>query len=558
MQGNIVELLQDINPNNRTAEWFGKYITVLRMQWRPLADPIRVKVNKKLILADQDMSKTEGSFKDTAFIKNTKFIPLGIWPRILNIIIEELLKAPPKCELKAQDPAALSDKKQDIELLRQKHILENDINTIGAKVGDPAEIVGNDKFKGNIEEFQRLGLDPNDPEDILFYEQSGFQRLKYEIAGQNLINSIMKANRFDEDTIRKFVIDILSVLVVCMQTYVDAITGQIKYRYIFPEEAYGIFGDAEDGSDDICKGIQKSTTVREWLGNVGNSFDWDKDWRQLLSAINYYYGNKFTGFRRSGMNYDCWGNNDFCKEGGCSTVSSSNLIDWNQAYLFRVYTGHIEWNTVNATATYLAKKENDEMVPGLIDLNYEMTKEETTEYYKESFYQEQMYSSYFLATGFSTQFIYKFGKVYYQTLEGANDEIAKGTYVFYRYEGKSAAEISEPYIDICNLLFYRMKWIIWHSKPQKEQHFLPELIKLSKGFQREFKQNNPNAALPPMDTVIKQIIQFKNENFVDIRDFPEVDGKTVAIIPTTEGAKGGVDNIAMQFQAIEQRGFALF
>lgn len=557
MQGQITEVLGDINPNNRTAEWYSKYITILRMSWVNLVDPIRCRQNKQIILSQQSLDKIKDTFEDVKFKTDTKFIPLGVWNRILNILVEEMTKTPPQVELKAEDSQAISDRKEDILLLKSKHILENDINTIGAKIGEPAEIVGADKFKGNIEEFQRLDLNPNDPEDIAFYEQSGFQRLKYEIAGQALINTIMKLNRFDEDTIRKFVIDILAVLVLCMQKYVDAITGEIKYRYIFPEEAFGIFGDSEDGSDDICKGVQRITTVREWLGSVGNSFDWDKDWRQMLGAINYYGGmNKYTGFIRNGFRYECFGNDIWSNEAGIIGATSSNLLDWNLAYTFKVYTGYIEWNTVDATATYLAKKETGEILPGIVDFNTELsTKKETKEYEKESFYQEQMYKSYFLATGFSSQFIYNYGKVYYQQLEGAFDEIAKGTLMFYRYEGKSAAEISEPYTEVCNLAFYRMKWLLSKVKPPDDEYQYEELIQMSKGFQKGFTQNStglPSTAAP--QEILKQVIQYQRENSVKLRFFPQIDGRVIPQVPMFPEKRNKEEFLATQMQVTVEWG----
>lgn len=553
MQGQIVEMLQDINPNNRGYDWYQKYITTLRMWWVPLVNPQRCRINKEIILSMQPMNEIMDSFKDKEFKKGTQFLPLGIWNRMLNIIVEEMTKTPPQVELKAEDSQAISDRKEDILLLRNKHILENDINTIGAKVGDPAEIVGADKFKGNIEEFERLGLDPNDPDDITFYEQSGFQRLKYEIAGQNLINVVMKLNRFDQDTLRKFVIDILAVLTISMQTYVDAITGEIKYRYLYPEEVYGIFGDTEDGSTDICNGYQRSSTVREWLGSVGNDFVWDRDWRQMLAAINYRNGLKFTGFIRNGYQYNCWGNENWTKEANTGEYPASNVMDWNQAYNFRVYTGYIEWPTMDATATYLAKNGTGELIPGQINYETQLTKKETTSYFKESFYQEQYYESYFLATGFANQWIYKYQKTYFQHLEGAFDEVSKGTIMTFRYEGRSAAEISRPYIDLCNLTFYRMKWVVWHSKPQKEQHVFEELLQVAKGLQRLYPQQ-ANSKLPPLDTILQQVIQYKRENMVDIRAYPQIEGKTYPQLPPTEGAKGGIDNIAVSMQAVEQWG----
>lgn len=550
MEGTIVDIIKDVNPNNRGYDWYQKYITILRMNWVPLVNPQRCRHNKELILSMQDMKEIRESFKDKKFKESTKFIPLGIWNRMLNIIVEELTKLPPQVELKAEDSQAISDRKEDIILLQNKHVLENDLNSQAAKIGEAPEIVGADKFKGNIEEFQRLGLDPNDPEDIAFYEQSGFQRLKYEIGGQNLINVIMKLNRFDQDTIRKFVIDILSVLTICMQTYVDGITGEIKYRYVFPEEVFGIFGDSEDGHDDICHGYQRSSTIREWLGSVGNDFNWDRDWRQMLSAINYRNGYKFTGFIRNGYTYDCWGNETWQNQANIdSSYPQSSVIDWNQAYNYRVYTGFIEWPTVDATATYLAKNNSGELIPGQINYNTKLTEKETKEYFKESFYQEQFYQSYFLGTGFSTQWIYKYQKAYLQPLEGAYDEISKGTIMIYRNEGPSAAEISEPYISVCNLAFYRMKWLLSKVKPPDDEYVFDELIQMSKGFTKAFTQQSTgnNLSVNPQ-TILEQVIQYQRENTVKLRFFPQVDGKTLPQIPNLPIKKSEEEFLATQMQ----------
>lgn len=555
MQGNIIEMLNDINPTQRNYEWYNKYITILRMLWRPVHSPERVKRNKQIILSQQPMDKIINSFKDKEFKANTKFEQLGVFDRILNTIVEEVTKQPPRCELNATDPTSAIDREYDRLLLTQKYILENDLNNAAAKIGDPATLsVGKDKFKGNIDEFFNLRLNPNDHDDIdFFFNQSGFQKLNYEIAGQNLIDAVIKSNRFDEDTIRRFVIDILAIKGIGMQAFVDQITGQIRYRYIYPEEQWGILGDTEDGSNDICHGFQRSSTVRDWLGDVGNEFDWDRDWFQVLAAINYRYGFKYTGFVYNGVPYDCFEYPDKKQYCNCSNATEPNLLDWSNAYLFKVYTGYIEWNTCDATATYLAKKDNNKLIPGQVIFNDPRLKNKKAQdaYYKESFYQEQMYKSYFIITGSTSQYIYNFSKLYYTQLEGAFDEIAKGSLFFYRYEGKSAAEIAEPYIDFANFSFYRLKWFVWHAKPQKEQYFLPELTKLSKSFQRLFPQQAANIT-PSVDSILQQIIQYKRENFIDIRDFPEIDGKPVNIIPSQEGAKGGLDNLAVSLQAITQ------
>src|ERR1700735_5640829 len=114
MQGTIVDVIKDVNSNNRNAEWYNRYITILRMSWVPIVDPIRLRRNKQIILSQQSMKEIIDSFKDKEFKNGTKFEQLGIWNRMLNIIVEEITKNPPQVELKAQDSQAISDRKEDI------------------------------------------------------------------------------------------------------------------------------------------------------------------------------------------------------------------------------------------------------------------------------------------------------------------------------------------------------------------------------------------------------------------------------------------------------------
>ncbi len=364
----------------------------------------------------------------------------------------------------------------------------------------------------------------------------------------------MKLNRFDKELIRSGVIDICSALCFCLQTYVDKVTGEIKYDRIYPEEAYGIWGDLRDGADDVCKGWVKNLTVGEWLSRVGNDFSFEKDWTQLLWAINYTNKTKYTGFRRFGTSYDCWNNTVLMEHPNATFngAAQSDLMDYSRAYQYNIYCGYIEWDSPEATATYLAKFNTGEVTPQQIPFDTFLDqKKEVKEYYKESWYAWRMYGTYFLPTSSISQWIYGFGKLYYSTLHGANDEYCKGTLMYYRLEGNPAAQLSKPYIEFANLCYYRMKWVVYHSKPQKEQHVMEELIKVAKGMQRLYPQNASSAA-PKLDDILTQLIQYKRENFVDIRSFPEIEGKTYPVLVPQEGAKGGVDALAIGLQAIEQ------
>ena len=552
------ELMKIVDPKLKDARWMTNIVSWMRRDWIPLVDPNRMAANKQIIFSQQDMRPIIKMFRDKNFKKETDFVPLGIWNRIVNIIVEEITKTPPKMELKANDATAISDRKEDILLLKYKGQHEKNINEQGAKIGAPPFIIGNEKFKSNVEEMERLGLNPADAEDVDFYSNSGYQRLNYEIAGQKLINIIMKLNRFDEETIRDFVYDILAGMACCIQCYVDQMTGEIKYDRVYPEEAYGIFSNKRDGSNDICQGVVKQITIREWLGRVGNEFEFERDWSQLLWALNYANNSVYTGFVMNNVTYSVWNNaqlgEQFRKDfgDGYQSLGNNQYLDYNIAYTYKISVGYMEFSSIDATATYLAKVKSGEIEPRQINYDYFLDdKKEMTEYYKESYYNEQMYKSYFIITSTTTQWIYNWGKVYYQQLYGAFDQYAKGTLFFYRMEGISAAEISKYYIDFANLAAYRLKWLAYHSKPEEDEIILPELVKVAKAMQRLNPQNDKNKA-PAISNVLDQLINYRRENFVILRDYPEIEGKTIGQLHPLHQRQRGQDPMAMWMQAIEQ------
>jgi hypothetical protein len=554
MIGTAFEVYKEVNPANKTAKWADYCLTILRRDWRPLVNPLRAQTNKKLLLSQQPMDKIMASFKDKEFLRTTEFNPLGIMENLKNTLVEEITKTPPRAELRAVDPSAINEREADIELLKNRRIIQGDLSKYQGQIGMPPYKVDYGQFKGNADKFDKMGLDDQDPDDINFYERN-FQRLHYEIAGQSVVNNIMKLNRFDEERIEDYVIDAMSYKTICMQSYVDQITGEIKQRYVYPEIAYGLFGDANDGHDDICRGWQDNTTVMEFLQMVGNEFDWDRDWWQLLWAINFSNGYKYTGFRRNNVLYDSYANGGMIAariglDPATGPNFEGNILDWSMAYNYKIYTGYCEWNTVEATETYLRKKNNPDFVE-IVPFGYDLKKKkQVREYYTESYYQQQWYRCYFIATTSISQWIYGFGKVYMQALEGANDEYASGTLCYYRKKGQSAVEIAKPYIDLANFTFYRLLWVIHHSKPQEEEFVLEELIQLSKGMQRQFNQLAGTNTVPSFDNILTQMIQYQRENFLRLRSFPQVEGRTIAQLPPLEGKRNGVDPIAITMQAV--------
>ncbi len=549
------EIYKVVDPSQRDAKWADECISSVRRYWKPIINQVANAINKDLLFSKQDMASTISMFKEKGdFLKQRAIIPLPLLENIKNALVEEITRNPPKMELKANDATALSDKQYDMVLLKLKSMQEGIVNDLNKRVGDPPEVIGKDKFKTNIDEFYRMNLDPNDPEDVNFYEQNDFPKLKYEIAGQKLIDIILKLNRFDENTIEEFVIDILADKVICMDVYVDQITGEIKYEYIYPDTFFGIFGKKSDGSDDIATGYENSVNVNKFLEKVGNAFDWDRDWTKLLWAINFRNGFTYTGFRRGNMIYDVQSNVNIAEAMGLQSAKP-NYLEWNIAYTYEVYMGKIQFKVPNVTATYLKERSTGEVIKE-VAYDYQLNAmEENKGYQTESWYQQQTYESYYIATSGISQWIFNWGACPYQQLTGANDEYSAGTLKYYRKRGKSAVELSLPYITLCNDAFYKMVWAVYEAHPDWEVYQVEEITELAKVMYSKVGDIGQNTAKNPaqMKTQLMDIVKYFRNNLVKMKTIPRVDGKPFPNLnnqPVTE--KRGLDPIAVAMQSVCQ------
>jgi len=549
MYGPSYEIYRTPDPAKKDAVWANMCITCLRRDMRPLVNQVRCRHNKQLLDSMQDIDYIKDNFKDKEFKAHMEWDPLGVMEVFKNILTEDIMKDPPKAELKAIDPLAISDREKDIMRLTNRKIVENDINKYQSQVmsGMPKYKYGPDKFKSNVADFEKLGLNETDPEDVTFFEQE-IQRLNYEIAGQSILSLVFKLCRFDLDTVLKVVRDILAIKALALQIYVDKITGEIKCKYLYPDTFYGIFGDSGDGRNDIAKGWVDNISINEWLQLVGNEFDWDRDWRKLLWAINFCGNTKYTGFIRNNTPYDCCKNDRWLTEGGLPLNSESNLIEWTMVFSYQIQCGYVEWKVEEATATTLRNSKG-----GLVDIvpySLELEQKQIVEgYYKESTYQQQTYGSYFIATGTVSQWIFGYSKVYYQTLSGSNDEYSDGTLMYQIYPGKSATEIAKPYIRMCNEAFVKMLWTIDKAKPEDDVYIYEEIVQIAKIMQQAYPQNQSNKT-PTLQTIIKEVIQYQRENFVRLRSFPRIDGKPVAQLPSLEGRKNGLDPVYISMLSV--------
>lgn len=552
-----LEVYKITDPKLKDAAWMDRMLSLLRINWRSIVNPVKNAVNKDWLFSRQSMAPTEALFKKGGgFLKNRGGVltPLPICENIINLLIEDIRKAPPKAELTSNDPTAIREKKQDIFRLKNRKKNEADVNRNRAAVGLPPYKMPYNSFKGNVEEFDDMGLDDTDPDDINFFS-GAYHTLNAQIAGQVLTDDIIKLQRFDEDATSSFVVDILADKVICMQVYVDQITGEIKYDYIYPETFYGIFGKRNDGTDDICNGILKSITVMEWLQRVGDKFDFERDWMKLLWGVNYRNGFTYTGFSVNNTIYDCFGNEGRMNELGLKN-DQPNILYWTLAYTYELYMGYMEFTSPETTVSYKGKKGKDNrVIPSTattIPPDYNITPEEEQQgYAKESKYQLVKYGANFIATSSVSQWTYGWGKVYHQTLRGANDEYSNGTLWYYRERGRSAIEIAMPYLQLANDAFYKMVWAVYEAHPDWEIYQAEELTELAKIMYSQAGAITSGGQPNLIANSIQKVIEYERQNLVKLRSIPRVDGKPMINLNNAPSKQQrGLDPIAIAMQSV--------
>jgi len=449
-----------------TLEWANQVVTRLRIDKRWVIAPGYYAEQKALLLSLQDMTPIKQYFDDPEFLRNVRFEQLPVWEKLRNILTDEIKKSGIKPYINATDPAAEDDKKSDLFKLQARQAHENNINQNKQAIGLPNYKMGKEDFNGNVDKFDQIGLDPNNPSDVNFFFDSHY-KLNYETNAQILVDAFLDLNEVEFD-IPRYVNDVLCCKCVCKQEYISPISGQIVTKYLQPSQTFAIFGRRRDGKDAKCRGWEMQIPVTELLNQLGNAFNFERDWLALISAINYGSNTTFDGFIKGGNTYtNLYNGGNLAATEIPNPQRELNLLNWDnymtygvQTYNYMVYFGYIEWEQQCSTIEKRNTKTGQRFT---VNNAYEPTK--SSLYEKESWNYLTIKTSNYIATGAFSQKLYGYGDMYHQLTEGQYDEYSRGSISIIRYEGKSATEISWMYITLANYAYYKMLWAIHRSRP---------------------------------------------------------------------------------------------
>jgi len=487
---------------------------------------------KSLLLSGQDLTDTViRYFDDEEFKKNTKFKPLPIMEKTRNIIIDQAREAGIKPYIEATDPSATVDKKQDIFRLTHAQTHVNEVRKVRDNVGIQTPYALREKdFNGNVGDFAKMGLNPQDESQVKFFFDTHY-KLNYEIAAQTTVLSVLDANKAERD-IPRYVIDIMAVKHFCKQDYVSRLTGQIITKYLQPTQTFWIKGNARDGSDAAAKGWEMQITVQELMNTLGDKFDFERDWRQLILAINYGSGGalKFDGFVRGGHYYnlvDFGTTGTLHEEKGGNETNLLNYLDYDNNtafYNYMVYFGFIEWPQYCVHAEKRNTKNGQ-----MFEVSNDYVPPVKTPWVKEEWGYFKTLQSYYLATGTMSQRLYNYGDMYMMPTLGNSDEFSAGSISITREEGLSGVAIVENYINLANYAYYKMLWTIHRSKPDQWDYSYESIRDVAQKMNQPLSKQGASVPQTPgtFGDAVDKLLEKMDKKLFKIHTNPNIDGQPI-------------------------------
>ncbi len=493
----------EFDPLKKDKNWISDLISEFRLVgYNAIYSQKKALENRNLINSDHTLEKVRLMFKDPEKMEQAgfEFMQIAVIEKIKNIITAERMKAEIKAYVDAQDPSLERLKKQDKELLKNKKMIDMAVNSLKQKVGLPMEYVGNDDFSGNYDSFNEMGFDSSNPGDIETFFQT-FYQLDTEIDFQKIINHFFAVNAIDENTYH-FVEDVLATKTLVVQQFVNKLNGQITIRRIVPENLFRVMG--ENGSNqksDVAIGYYELVTIQEFLKRVGDSFDFIKDFVQILLGVNSYNATNYAAIELA--------------DGMIIGDRNGRICNYTTLLSYKAQVGYIEFKSIDSVEykRFVNDKGNTKVY------QIDPSKNNNKPYAKEALFMERTYKANFLVTSSSTQYVFNEGKLYHQEVEGQEDEYSNYSIKYIHYKGKTIAEIAKPWVIMAQEAFNKFRYLLREEKKDGVAYNLESMQQVAKTFLGTDGE--------PAD--LKVVFEMLKANSDSIWSFPQVEGQTLQV-----------------------------
>lgn len=539
----------------KDSEWANRLIAFLRMYSTPLINVDRAAANMAYTLGVQDMTPIQNLFQAAARLNldnrtssvlvDSKNQPLNanrnqeklvkemvgvdfrsmpVMEKIRSMITAEIKKMGVVTDVKCDDPTAAINRKNDKALIKDRNKLQGFFNYIYTSIGQaPYEIdqhearFGEKMGNGNLEEFQAMGFNNQNPADVKFF-MDNFHKLRAEIAAETCISSVMKQNQVEDVLFENWTTDFIAKKAIACQQHVSKLNGKIVYDYIAPEiiNIYG-GGRRKDFNDATAKSYEQRITIKELLDRVGDSFDFEKEMGLLFQAVMYASNGtvEITGIgtdAKRGWWYQT-------KTGGTQYYNYDSFMSQ------KVTFGYIEFISPNDKDFQMdvekARKEHLGKVPEDYWKFNDNQPPNGERYQAKARYEVPTYCSWYLAISAYQQRLFNFGKVPYNDIEGYNDFDANWTILTYKEIGDPIAQICAPFIDRINEAAYKFAYEVRRARPRGVAYNYDSMLAIA---EETFVDTNLSRA-----DKLSRIIEWFDSSANIVYKFPEVNGVPVTM-----------------------------
>lgn len=440
-----------------------RIVNYLRTCMVHIIDIKKAKINKQYLFGVQDMTEIKKMFKDPAK-SGVNFHQFVIMEKIRNVLIEEDEENGIEFRLQSTDSLATNEKERDLELLSNRGWIEPLMTGVNQMMGLPPFNMNNDKslFNGNVDQFDKMGLDSNNKEDINYFFMQHY-RLLHEMVGEEPINYFLKYNDM-QDLLAAFYNDVIASKAITSRAFVNEVSGSQDIKYLAPENVRALPGQRRDYKDAVALEFVEKMTVMDMIKVIGSDFDFETDMANLLAAVNGQGDLKYTGISEG-------------KQQIFGTPGTT--IPYSEFMKTYVSVGYIEWKEINAS-THLVWRSKGTGRLGLKPIAYGTPEKPDSIYKKDCRYYETTYKAYYLATGNLDCKLYKYGQLSYQQVSGAEDEYSNFSIMISQEYGKSAMEICIPFIDLLEKAMKKLEYMIVRAKPPGRMWSYESLLTMSK------------------------------------------------------------------------------
>lgn len=208
--------------------------------------------------ADGNISETLINIADKTGLSWTT---LPLIPQKLNSAVETVQKIPIEAEAKAMDGLAMKKREEDIEFLKNKPLIEEDLQDIADQMQLGKVEIGNTKHSSKKFSETPMGLDLNDPDEANVFAQLLYS-LNVESANEKALNQFYHLKKGNQVK-RLEIIDQFKYGVSSNMVFTNSMTSLPDLEYVYPGEIETPPSRLPDYSDNTHRIIRRQLTVME-------------------------------------------------------------------------------------------------------------------------------------------------------------------------------------------------------------------------------------------------------------------------------------------------------